>query len=101
MGEVMRKCDAAESLLVSIPSILAVLPANRSDFQNIVVKEAEKCLMDRLSEHMAKIEAGVDGKNNRAAAVEGALRSQEIAKDTWEKTKNARLDADVAHQNAI
>lgn len=99
--KVLRNCDASESLLVSMQPILALIPGQRSEFQTIVAKEAERLLSARVSEQTAFLAAGAQEKQQRALAVEDSENARKLAKNTFETANGENLDAEVEHQNAV
>jgi len=97
---IVKKCGAAESMLISSMASFAKAPAERGDFDQVVIKEVEKCLVDRIATHTATLEAGAAAKAERAGAVALAASAVEDAKAKAAKQSEQYMDADVEQQNA-
>jgi hypothetical protein len=90
-----------ESLLVSVPACMNKAPADRGDFDKMVIASVEQSLKDKASERTATLEAGVAAKAERAAAVEAAQREVDTAQSARTEATDALSNAIAAEKEAI
>jgi hypothetical protein len=89
-----------DSLLQSVPASFKKAPAERGDFDKMVIEQVEKTLKDRLAQLTSTLEAGSAGKAERAAAVEAAQGEVETAKSARMDTTESLSNAMAAQQEA-
>lgn len=82
-----------ESLLLSVPACLKKAPADRGDFDKMVLDQVEKSLKEKVSQLTATLADGQAAKAERAALVEGAQRD-------FDSAQAVKMDAEEAHSNA-
>jgi len=94
-------CDFDEAIMRVLETSLAKQPSARGGFDTMAVDQLDKYMSDRVAPLDEILDAGEEGKQQRASAVksaqdaaEGALKNQKLRADTFESIWNAKKTAE-------
>lgn len=95
--QLIKKLKADPSLMNAAPISLAKLPAERGDFDTLVLSQMEKLMQSNLQSLQQEVDSGESVKSQKGAALEAAKAALEAAKTK----KTSSIEALKAAKEAL
>jgi len=103
----LKVLEFDEAMLMVLGSALAKVPGNRGDFDLMAIDQLDKYMAKHISPIEATLQAGEEGRAQRAQgvklaedALEQSLQAQKLRADDFESAWKAKKDDEVALETA-